>query len=255
LGYGESVASCAAWRNTYNLTYEVLSDLSGTVSVTYIPYNGGLWFPHNAIVDANQIVRYTATGFNPSAIQSTLNSLMEPQIAIDTDHLEFGTVNQGSSEDRVFTIYNNGTGIVTVSDISPSSANFSADPLTGQVYAYDDSLLITVSFTPTRPGAYSDSLVISSTGGDAVITVSGAGETIAVEHATAIRLSQHIGLSWTPIPSADGYNVYASESPDVPIEAGNLLGYTTNTNYLDLNVLSQNGIPSRFYRITAVFQE
>jgi hypothetical protein len=255
LGFQESVASCATWRSTYNLTYPVLSDISGSVGVSYIPNNGGLWFPHNAIVDQNQIVQYTATGFSASAIQNTLNSLMEPRIATDTDYLDFGTVNQGSSEERTFTIYNDGTGIVSVAYIEPSGSSFSPDPQTGQVYAYNDSLVVTVTFVPTHTGAYSDSLSISSTGGDAVVTITGVGESVAVENVSVIRLAQHIGISWTAIPSADGYNVYAASNPNVPIEAANLLGHTTSNTYLDPNILSQNGVSKRFYRITAVFQE
>ena len=255
LGYGESVASCANWRNTYNLTYEVLSDNSGTVGVSYIPYNGGLWFPHNAIVDENQIVQYTTTGFNGAAIQNALNSLMEPQIATDTNYLEFGTVSQGSSDERIFTVYNDGTGIVSVADILSSSGNFSADPEIGQVYAYNDSLVITVTFIPTHPGLYSDSLTISSSGGDAIVAVSGFGESIAVENVCVVRIAQHIGISWSAVPSASGYNIYASSTPDVPIEMGNLIGFSSGNTFLDANILSQNGESAKFYRITAVFQE
>jgi hypothetical protein len=255
LGFQENVASCAAWKNTYNLTYPVLSDINGSIGVSYIPYNGGYWFPHNAIVDENQIVQYTATGFNGSAIQNMLNSLMEPQIATDTDHLEFGTVSQGSSAGMTFTIYNDGTGIVSVMDINSSNGSFAADPQAGQVYAFNDSLVIIVTFTPNGPGSYTDSLLISSSGGEAVITVTGVGESVAVENIYAIRLAQHIGLSWTAVPSADGYNIYAASNPNVPIEAGNLIGSTTSNTFLDPNILSQSGVSARFYRVTAVFQE
>lgn|GEM_PF-1496516 len=254
VGYQEDLDTCAIWKNLFSLTHLVLSDMSGSVSASYIPVQGEhLYFPHNAIVDDGQIVRYTATGFSETNIRNMLNSLMDPQIALDTDHLEFGPVTQGYSANRTFTVYNDGTGIVGVSNIVSSNASFSANPTTGQTYAYDDSLIVTVTFLPTHAGSYTDSLQIISSGGNAVVTVSGTADALVMNSVNVMKIGNHIALSWNAIPSADGYYVYAADNPDVPIQPANRLGYTTNTNYLDVNVLSQSWRFARYYRVTAVF--
>jgi len=256
VGFEEDLATCTAWKNLFSLTHFVLSDMSGSVCASYIPVVGGyLYFPHNAIVDDGQIVRYTATGFNETAIRSMLNNLMEPQISLDTNHLEFGQVTQGYTADRTFVVYNDGTGIVEVTNIVSSSPCFFADPTTGQAYAYDDSLVVTVTFLPTHSGSHTDSLQIISSGGNAVVTVSGTGEALVMNNVNVMKIGNHIALSWSAIPSADGYYIYASDYPSVPIQPANRLGYTTNSNYLDVNVLSQSWRLARYYRVTAVFLE
>ena len=216
VGYQETLVSCTSWKNAYGLTHPVLRDGTGSVSVLYIPNQGGyLYFPHNAIVDQNHILRYSMTAFNESAMQATLDGLMAPQIAVSPNQLNFGTTTQGSSVSRTFLIDNSGSGIVSVSSMVPSNPCFHISPSTGQVYAYNDSLTVTVTFTPSQARSYTDSLQVISTGGNATIGLSGTGTAVAVHNLVVRRMQQHITLTWTPVLGAWRYYVYTSTNPNV----------------------------------------
>jgi hypothetical protein len=239
----------------FNLTHPVLRDGSGAVSVAYIPNQGGyIYFPHNAIVDQNHVLRYSVTGFDDNEMRTTLNSLMTPQIVVSPNHLEFGTVIQGGSENRTILIDNTGMGIVNISSMVASNPSFHITPSTGQVYAYSDSLVVTVTFNPSQARPYSDSLMITSTGGNSIVRLSGTGEATEVQYLTVRRILQHIALSWNPVPGVWRYHVYASPSPNVTPIPSNFKAVVANPSYLDVNANSLSGPRARFYCVTAVFQ-
>jgi len=239
----------------FGLTHPVLRDPVGAVSVTYIPNQGGyLYFPHNAIVDQNHVLRYSVTGFDNNEMRTTLNSLMTPQIAVSPNQLDFGIVTQGGSANRTLVIDNTGMGIVNISSMIPSNPSFHITPSTGQVYAYNDSLLVTVTFNPSQARAYSDSLLINSTGGNATIRLSGVGEATEVRNLVTRRLLQHIALSWNPVPGVWRYYIYTSANPNVMPIPSNYRASTSNPSFLDVNALSASGPRARFYCVTAVFQ-
>jgi hypothetical protein len=255
IGYQETLVSCTSWRNAYGLTHPVLRDATGSVSVLYIPNQGGyLYFPHNAIVDQNHILRYSTTAFNESAMRATLDGLMVPQIAVSPNQLNFGTTNQGSSVSRTFLIDNTGSGIVSVSSMAPSNPSFHISPSTGQVYAYNDSLTVTVTFTPSQARLYTDSLQVISTGGNAIIGLSGTGTAVSVHNLVVRRMQQHITLTWTAVPGVWRYYVYQGSTPDVAPIASNFRASVSNPSFLDANILSLTGPRARFYCVTAVFQ-
>ena len=62
-GWQETQAECLAWVSAFQLTYEVLSDMSTVTSRLFIP-GSPYYFPHNSVIDQNQILRYNVTGFN-----------------------------------------------------------------------------------------------------------------------------------------------------------------------------------------------
>ncbi len=171
LGWQESQAACQAWINTYGLTYAVLSDLSTATSQLFIPNQGGTFhFPHNCVVDQYQILRYSTQGWNQSAIESMLQSLMEPEAAFDPTELNYGVVDFGNTVDLELTIDNAGTGVLQVTNITASDPSlFSVTPNSGQVYAVDDSLVVTVTLHALQAGSINEELTIETN--DGIFTV------------------------------------------------------------------------------------
>ncbi len=186
-GYHETQAACLAWVNMFNLTYEVLSDVSGVTSQLFIPVQGGyLYFPHNSIIDQNQILRYSVTGFNHTAVENMVLSLFEPEGSLDPTTLNFGTVPHGQNVELEVTIDNIGTGALQVTDIYSSyPAMFSIDPTSGEVFAFDDELVITVIFHAAQSGSISEVLTVVTDAGnltaDLIAQVTGSGPFLWVE--------------------------------------------------------------------------
>ena len=76
LGYLETVSTCNLWRILYGCTYPVLSDITGSVTSTFLPYADSVYyFPHTTIIDENQIVQYAGANFNEPQIRATLNGM------------------------------------------------------------------------------------------------------------------------------------------------------------------------------------
>lgn len=57
-------------------------------------------------------------------------------------------------------------------------------------------------------------------------------------------------LSWAAVTGATTYNVYRAATPDVPIDAGHLIGSSAATTFTDPGVLSQSNLQF-FYAVTA----
>ena len=95
VGYHESVQTCIEWKDRHFLTHPVLSDPTGSVTLQYVPTNGGIWLPHSVIVDTTHIVLYTEAGYNDTTTHEIFDSLLTPEIFIDQYHLDFGTVIEG----------------------------------------------------------------------------------------------------------------------------------------------------------------
>jgi hypothetical protein len=167
LGWQESQSSCLSWINSFGLSYEVLSDMATTTSRLFIPNQGGsYYFPHNCVVDQNQTLQYTATGFSQGSIQSIVNSLLEPEASCDPAQLNFGSTVLGGIITRDLTIDNTGTGILHVSNIHASNGVlFTANPTSGQVYALDDELDVTVTFHAELAGSINEILYIETDAG------------------------------------------------------------------------------------------
>ncbi len=84
-----------------------------------------------------------------------------PDIAAEPDSLDFGTVFIGVSTLRQFTIFNEGTDVLTVTDIVPASPEYSVD-VTSFTLEPMQQQLVTVSFSPTEVGDRSSTLTIQS---------------------------------------------------------------------------------------------
>ena len=257
LGYHETTNTCNLWRTLYNLTYPVLSDITGTVTSTYVPNPDSImYFPHITIIDESQIVQYTVgTSFNEPQIRSTLNGMMEPEISVTPNSLNFGSVMQGYTSSLPVWVDNIGTGIVEVTNVTSSNPDFQVTPTSGEVFAYNDLLELSVIFAPTIIGAYTDSIQITSNGGNAVVTLSGTGVELIINDLTISRMLNHATLAWSLLPAASGYKIYSSSEPNVEPIPANYSGYTTVSQYLDINAFAPNGPVAKYYCITAVFNE
>jgi subtilisin family serine protease len=84
-----------------------------------------------------------------------------PDIAADPDNLDFGTVYIGVTKPLQFYVVNNGTDLLTVTDIIPGSAEYLVD-ITAFTLEPMGSRLVTVNFSPTDVGDRSSGLTIQS---------------------------------------------------------------------------------------------
>jgi len=197
IGYNETVANVNSWVSMYSLTYPVLRDAGGSVSLQYIPVVGGyLYFPHNTLLDTWQVVRYTATGFNENTIESMVTALMDPIASASVTELDFGQVVLGESGELTFTIDNAGTGILEVSGITSSCPSFSPDPTSGSVVAVDDLMEVTVTYTPQELGVCNETLTIATN--DEPIVINLVGECVATGLSPAQETSIPTSLGVDP---------------------------------------------------------
>jgi hypothetical protein len=100
-----------------------------------------------------------------------------PAIAFNTTDLEFGTVTIPGSADLPLVIYSVGGSDLTVSNVVSDNAHFTHDFPGSTVIPVGDSLVVTVTFTPTADPEETGNLTITHDGTKAtsVITMSGSG--------------------------------------------------------------------------------
>ncbi len=195
LGFQESQTSVNSWINMFNITYPVLVDASGSTSTLFIPVSGGyLYFPHNTLLDTWQVVQYTVTGFSHSVVENLVLGLMDPIVYTSVNELSFGEVVVGESAELDFTIDNAGTGILEVTGMEASCPAISADPTTGSVYAVDDLMTVTVTYTPDHTGACDETLTIHTNDGDVIIAITGVGVASGVPNAGNSTLPAEFGM-------------------------------------------------------------
>ncbi len=84
-----------------------------------------------------------------------------PDIAVDQDSLEFGLQYAGGVTDLPLWVANEGTDILSVTDISATLPEYYADPAVFDLMP-GEAQEVTVSFAPTTPGDYEDLLSILS---------------------------------------------------------------------------------------------
>jgi len=186
-GWQENQATCQAWIQQLGLTYEVLSDMSTTTSQLFIPNQGGsFYFPHDAIIDQNQVLRYTQTGFEETAVRNMIASLMDPEVGVDPTSLNFGSTIVGGVVNRTLNVDNTGTGILHVTNVYSSNPSlWTANPASGQVFAVDDLLEITVTFHAQSEGTFTGILYVVTDAGTVQVSmeaaVAGSGPFLWVE--------------------------------------------------------------------------
>lgn len=126
-------------------------------------------YPADYVIDGEGIVRYANHEYEPEIILMTIDRLLEiqqddeePIINVIPDTLDFGEVEIGSSVDRSVTVYNIGDADLVISDITIESDGFSVDFDGEATVEPNDSLDVTVTFSPPNIAVYEGILTITS---------------------------------------------------------------------------------------------
>ena len=181
VGYAATVSDARTWRNQYLLTYPVLSDLNIEVTPLFCPDIqpplGIYMLPHSCIIDDDQILQWTHAGYEIGVtiaeFDSIVNALFDPEIAASANAIEFPDVEMGTTAQVDIYLDNTGTGTLDITEASVSGAPYSVIFTPGSVVSVNDSLLVTVEFSPEGPGPYDDMLTINSSAGDLQIPITG----------------------------------------------------------------------------------
>ncbi len=80
--------SCEGWANAFGITYPILDDDNNTI----YPLFGTGYIPHNIVIDGHGVVLYSQSGFNQTAIISTINEALE-NLDADNDGVFNGSDN------------------------------------------------------------------------------------------------------------------------------------------------------------------
>jgi Tol biopolymer transport system component len=132
---------------------------------------------------ATNLVAGGSTGYQFFMAQLTVQpDVSQPDIAVTPANHAFTGVALGGSAQLVFTVHNNGTDNLTIGTVAaanPLAAPFSivTDGCSGQTIPPDDSRTLTVQFSPTVKGSFSDSFNIPSNDPDtpsATVNLTGA---------------------------------------------------------------------------------
>ena len=233
IGYNETIANLGDWITNNNLTYTVLADLDGSVSESYSGFFGGpAVTPWTAIVGVDRILYFSEDAYSSagdslhmSDILAVFDSLFAPEISPDPSSLDFGQVSIGESADLEISLDNSGTGLLEITDITSSSSAFSATPTQGEIYAVDDELVVTVTFTPEVEGTYDETLTVVSPVGNLEIPVTGIGSSVGVEP-EEITLPQAFEISCYPNPFNPELTIWINldNSQDVRVELYDVQG-------------------------------
>ncbi|MFH1320589.1 MAG: DUF1573 domain-containing protein [Bacteroidota bacterium] len=121
----------------------------------------------------SDLIVYSNDPLNPAdTVPTTLNVVSVPEIELSDTCLDLDTTMQWTTITDTFWIYNNGCGILTITDMTTSLSEFSTDT-TALTILQDDSAQVTVSFTPTAVGNLYDTLIIFNDDVDTTICLSG----------------------------------------------------------------------------------
>ncbi len=143
---------------------------SCTVTISFSPAAAGTFtdsfnIPSNDAAKASVTVNVSGTGSSSAAL-GKINVTDSASPAGDLQ-IPFGTVSQGRTVNQTVTVANAGTGdlvLGTIASANPLAAPFSTatDNCSGKTLSGGSSCTVTVSFTPTAIGTYSDSFDIPS---------------------------------------------------------------------------------------------
>lgn len=172
----------------------------------------------------------TGTGTNSTAGQLTLAP----------SQLNFGSVDVGSSSAQTSTLSASG-GTVIVSSASSNNSEFTISGITFPLtLASGQSAEFKAIFAPTKSGATSGTVSLTSNASNSSATQAVSG--------TGVTAQYSVSLSWNPSTSSvSGYNVYRGTSPGVYSKLNTALDGTTS--YTDSTVASG---ATYYYAATAV---
>ncbi len=154
------------------------------------PFSDSFDIPSNDSVTGSVTVSMSGTGSVPPVPHITVTDSVAP---IDDHQVPFGQVTVGNSSDSTVTIQNDGNAnlvIGSVAQVDPLAAPFSIVPpdnCSGQILIPGASCVLTVRFSATDAGVFSDSFDIPSNdpvNGSVTVSVSGTGTLSPVPHIT-----------------------------------------------------------------------
>jgi hypothetical protein len=170
------------------------------VSITFSPQGGG---PRNGTLT----IQDDAAG-SPHTVQLNGTGL-GPGVAFSPPGLDFGPVSMGStSSGRTVQLTNSGSAALTITSITASGDFHSTDscPRGPATLAANASCTITVTFTPTAPGARTGTLTVTDNAGDSPqlygLKGIGAKATYTAVITTQARLTNSDGATWQPVDPA-----------------------------------------------------
>jgi fibronectin type 3 domain-containing protein len=171
------------------------------------------------------------TGTGVASQQGTLSS--------STTALNFGSITVNSTQSQTVTITNTGAASVAVSAVGVTGTGFSLSPVTTPfTIPANQSVQLTIGFTPAATGSASGSLTITSNASDGTLGVPLSGTGVA----------HYVALSWSDTSSQiAGYNMYRSTISGGPFSKINST-LISLTSYSDPVVSGT----TYFYVVTAV---
>jgi Abnormal spindle-like microcephaly-assoc'd, ASPM-SPD-2-Hydin len=172
------------------------------------------------------------TGTGVASTQGTLSS--------SPAKLSFGNVTVNTTGSQTATITNTGAAAVTVSAVGVTGTGFTLNKVTTPItIGVNQSVQLTIGFTPTTTGSAPGTLTITSNASNGTLAVP----------LTGTGVTHSVSLSWTNTAAQiAGYNMYRSTVSGGPYSKINPTLITT-TNYSDSSVASGT---TYYYTVTAV---
>ena len=213
-----------AWAagSVHNITWS--SSNIALVAIEWRPTPSDPWLPVAQVEGAAGSYAWTvpAVPTNQAAVrvrdaleglpadQSTnVFTILAPRISVTPAAIAFGPFPVGSAPLDTIRIHNTGNAPLTVSSIATATATFRPGR-TSLVLAAGASDSVGITFTPPSAGAFEDTVVVVSDGGDPVrVALSGTGEAVAGLTLTAPnggeswRYGQKYPITWSSSGVAD----------------------------------------------------
>ncbi len=210
------------------------------VTVSFNPSTAGTY-------NGNILVNSDATSGNNSIAvsgQATPQPASSRIISL-SGNLAFGNVGVGSSKTGTLTIQNNGSSVLTVSNITFPEA-VTGDWSAGQI-APQTSKAVTITFKPARPGVFFGNIQVMSdaTSGGSAFAIQGTGSVLAF--ASAELKPPANGLFQVSINAPAGKTLILEASADFRLWT-QVARLPTSGFQLDLNDLIPKNARVRFYR-------
>jgi len=143
---------------------------SVVIDVTF--YASGL---SNGTYTTNLYVRSNDSTSLIDTIPVTLTVNGSPELALSDSCLDLDTVGVGGTNAASYSISNDGCDTLIVSSITTAGAEYTNDSVSLVIPPFQ-SRQVTVTFAPTAPGLYLDTIVIASTDIDTMICLTGFAE-------------------------------------------------------------------------------
>ncbi|HXJ17541.1 MAG TPA: choice-of-anchor D domain-containing protein [Candidatus Polarisedimenticolia bacterium] len=165
------------------------------------------------------------------------------QLSASSTSINFGNVTVGTSTAQLITLTDTGSANVTISSVSATGSGFSASGASNVILTPNQSVTVSVNFSPTTAGGVTGQLSISSNATNSLLQValSGTGVAPTVQHS--------VTLNWQPSTSqVIGYFVYRGAPSGGALSKLNASA-EPSTTYTDSSVA---GGQSYVYAVSAV---